>query len=396
MSRWTQKLLVTVWAAAIVAAGCGGDDPAPPTTAAATALPATGFGPPITAADVTASLPATRDGRRLWPEGAWGGRIIFSAEQKVPLVPGEPVGQGPNRYDQQFLVWDAGANTFQVLWTNESGRAEGVFNTDGDWALSEVSKYNPLSQWELRLHNMTTGELRTIDAEDPSTRGKSPLALLASRVVAGRVLWVNAVLKDGQRVEELRMYTIASGATTVVDSAAGLLALYPGGVAGDTVTYLRRPPGGVLAVVLRSLSRGTEREVAAPPGTIWEAISPDAKFAVARQDPALPIGATTGARFAVNLETNEARRFADGQSYDFGIDFADGYISWQVEANSPAVSGFFSLNSGISRILAPSIPVDGQGARVFDGWFFWRERSPGATAADNDRANGTLRFMRLP
>ena len=48
----------------------------------------------------------------------------------------------------------------------------------------------------------------------------------------------------------------------------------------------------------------------------------------------------------------------------------------------------------------PDIPPFSQAAyaisRVFNGWFFWRERAPGASAANNDRANGILRFMRLP
>ena len=392
---------MTVGAAAIVAAGCGGSDSAPPTTTEATALPDTGFGPPITAADVTASLPATRDGRRLYPEGSWGRRIIFSAEQKVPLVPGEPVGQGPNRYDQQFLAWDAGANTFQVLWSNESSRYESVLSTGGDWALSDVYKNAGVVLWELRLHNMATGELRTIDAETAETRGTTPTALLAARVVEGRVLWVNVAVKDGQRVEQLRMFTIATGETTVIESTPGVQwpdsSFVPGGISGDTVAYLRRTPGSAQVAVLRSISRGTERELAPPAGKVWEAISPDAHFAVARQEPPPTVGSgPEGPRFVVNLETGESRRFAEGQSYGFGVDFADGYISWQVPAADNAVNGFFSLRSGLSRILDPSIPDDGQGARVFDGWFFWREHSPGATAADNDGANGTLRFMRLP
>ena len=381
-----------------------GDDDAsvaPPADAEPTPQLAPGLGPPITAADVTASLPATRDGRRLWPQGTWGGRIVIYAERRVPPVPGEVVGQGPSRYDEQFLAWDPAANTFQLLWTNESGRAEAALNTDGDWALSNLSKNNPLSQWELRLHNMATGEQRTIDVETPAARGTTPSGVMASRVVDGRVLWVNVVIEGGARVEQLRMYTIASGETVILDSSAGIQwpgsTFYAGGINGDTVAYLRGTPGGASNVVLHSLSKGTEREIAPPAGTIWETISPNARFAVAKQDPAPVIGSgPEGPRLVVNLATGETRRFAEGQSYGFGLDFADGYVSWQVPSADNAVNGFFDLNTGLSRILDPSLPVDGQGARVFNGWFVWRERAPGASAANNDRANGILRFMRLP
>ena len=391
-------------ASLVIALRSGDDEPVkPPPAPEATAVSAPGFGPPITAADVSASLPATRDGRRLWPEGTWGERIVLNAERPVPVLPGEPVGQEPNRYDQQFLAWDADSNNFQPLWTNESGRYESVLSTDGDWALSELYKNNPQSQWELRLHNMATGELRTLDAETAETRGTTPSALTAARVVADSVLWVNAVVEDGHRFEQMRMYAISTGKLSIIDSVPVLAEqrsqspFYPGGIDGDTVAYLRKSPRGPHGVVLRSVANGTERELAPPAGTLWEAISPDAKFAVARQEPAPTVGSgPEGPRFAVNLETGEVRRFAEGQSYGFGLDFADGYVSWQVPAADNAVNGFYSLDSGLARILDPSVPVDGQGARVFDGWFFWRERAPGAPAASNDRANGILRFIRLP
>ncbi|HEY5477445.1 MAG TPA: hypothetical protein VIK11_12115, partial [Tepidiformaceae bacterium] len=55
-----------------------------------------------------------------------------------------------------------------------------------------------------------------------------------------------------------------------------------------------------------------------------------------------------------------------------------------------------ACSAGSARIIDPSVPVDGQGARVFDGWFFWRELPPGATRPQDSRANDLLRFMRLP
>jgi len=339
-----------------------------------------------------------KGGRSLWPVGTWGGRIILQAS--LPVV-ADPTGKQEGDHDDEFLAWDPVANTFQLLWSNVSRRSEGVWSSDGNWALSELAGFNPFSQWELRLHNMATGEVRTVDAQDPATRDAAAGGLLDSRLANGRVLWVTVVSANGQYVEQLRMLTIATGETTIIDSAPLVppapSSFDPGGVNGDTVAYLRGAPGPGRTVVMRSISTGVERDVAAPPGTIWEAISPDVRFAVARQDPPPTIGSgPEGPRLAVNLATGEIRRFAEGQSYGFGVDFADGYISWQVLAGDNAVNGFFSLTSGLTRIMDASVHVDGQGARVFDGWYSWRERAPGSTAANNDRTKDILRFMRLP
>lgn len=370
--------------------------PSPETTAAPG--PAARYGPAITAADVTVSLPAVKDGRQVWPVGTWGGRIIIKAS--LPFRP-NPSGSQDSANDDEFLAWDPVANTFQLLWTNQSMRQESVYAIEGDWALLETAGYNPFIKWELRLHNIATGEERFIDAEDPTTRGTTPVGLLDSRVVDGRVLWVNAVVIGGERVEQLKMFDIATGQTSIIESSAGPQVpggtFDPGGISGNTVAYLRGAHGTARTVVLRGLSTGAERVVPPPSGTIWEAISPDVRFAVARQDLPPAVGsAPEGPRSVVNLASGEIRGFADGQSYGFGVDFADAYISWQVAAADNAVNGFFSLDSGLNRIIDPSVPVDGQGARVFDGWFFWRERAAGSTAANNDRANDVLRFMRLP
>ncbi len=331
-------------------------------------------GSKITSSDVTASIPADRDGRSLSVAGALGDEIMLKAERPVTPLPGEMIGQGPNSYDQLFLAWNPASGALRDLWQNVSTKNESVMDGDGDWILSLLYRNNPQSSWILRLRNAMTGEIRDIDQESPARKGLE--GALSPQIDAGRVVYVRLSGEGSLRTSEVVVYDIATEhRESVVQREytleGGGASIGASSIDGDRVAWTEQDGATALPLtVVKNLATRETKSIKNEQLGICQLV---------RGTEFLACGPSTRLLGSSNSATPKTLLYdlSDGSLTQLSGTASPGFHSWNGWLWVPAGNG-----TGARAILHNAIdhrqwslaePNTAATARLVDGWFTWSD-----------------------
>lgn len=396
-------MAIFVISVAGILAACGRSSPATPTvtlptptrsasaSAVASASPAPTVavvgptGTPIVGAVISSSdagivtLPLRIDDTHEWaPLGAYGDQIVLWAS------PGK--SPGAETAAPQYSLWNPATGSIAPAWTGDAGMQDIYSGSDGDWLALVHLRIGSLEGGELILRNLKTGEVRQLTA---AAGGAGVFG--DSTTSGGYAVWTEDIFgSDSSVTEEVRLYNIASGATTTLASNSdGDKNISSAGVGGGNVEWLyNNGTGKAMSLLVHDIASAQEATYTLTSGVDATGISRDGRY-VAWEDNSYD-------KHVIDVLTGQQTYVAHGQG--LGVFVNDRYFSWDpanVGGPQPDDSaGFYDLKTNELRELPHDPNVETLTAHVMGVWFVWQ--SVPVSNGIEDRAKGKWYAMRLP
>jgi hypothetical protein len=295
-------------------------------------------------------------------------------------------------------LWNPATGGVTDGWTAPAGKQDRITAADGNWIVATRTGYElPLADWSLDVHNVDTGEARTIAESDPSVYGAhglngGPLGFApVPSMASGKVAWAEFVpASEGAISKQIRVYDIATAATSTVATTpdATKVDLYSPGLSGSQLVWVEWTIGAEKATFhLRDLKSGGEHTIPVPGVPYTAALADEGNFLVWDDF-------TTRAKYALELSTGDIQRYADFPGW--GTSVSGHYVSWTPQNNA---AGYYDLRTHITRYLEPDPASFTISSTVTGGYFFWQDaRTDLAHPLPNGDPNETTiyHFINLP
>lgn len=320
------------------------------------------------------------------PVAAFGDRFVI---QRMYL-------KRPAEHPVSYELWDPTSKQTQPLWTVPAGKLNEFSAADGAWLITVETGYSlPLPKWSLVLHNLDSGEVRTVATSDdriPSLAqnvqlgpaGFAPLPAIGG----GRTAWVEFyVTTSGHLGKRLQIYDIGRNQIETIDSVedASQGDLESPSMGGQDLAWLRRERAEPALIQVRGLSTGLidSYEIGGDPYSA--SLSEDGSFLVWDDTQYAQRG--TRAKYALLRASGAVTRYSESKGW--GTYVGGKRVSWTPWEND---AGFYDMVEGVLYRL------DLQGAKtvyatVMGSWYVWQETRD--TGEGREQSEATYYFLKL-
>ena len=356
-------------AATVVAAACsGGGSPVlvtdlPPRVTSTMEVDVR-VGAPIDTDSAAHFLPMLTDGWQARPVAAWGGKFLVSETE---------VHQEADSISQRFVLWDPVTGMREPAWETDAGWQDIVTGVDGGLAVTVRTGLElPFPEWRIDVRNLRTHETKTVAqsqaevAEDPSVKVAPPFGFAPyPSVQGGRLAWAEYTRRDGVTNREVRLHDLRTGETktlTIVTAASGenLASVTLG---GDRAAWVRSAADGAPRIVVQDLTSGREMQPdyeARPYAVALDATGTTLAWDDAR-----------GGKYVTHLDGRAPERFAGDEGW--GVVASGQWYTWAPAAAYGGTAGFFDVRRRELRLVERKDHVQVNYAAVLGQAFAWQE-----------------------